>query len=30
VVGDATSSRAHDVVLESVEIEIPDPEEDGG
>jgi hydrogenase nickel incorporation protein HypA/HybF len=29
VVGDATSSRAHDVVLESVEIELPDPEEDG-
>jgi hypothetical protein len=26
VVGDVRSERAHDVVLESVEIELPDPE----
>lgn len=29
VVGDAKSERARDVVLESVEIELPDPEDSG-
>ena len=30
VVGDVRSERAHDVVLESVEIELPDPEPSPG